>query len=232
MHYAPMRHQQSVPEAQVELAYEFEKNRYLPLAKPAFAQLAAPTSTEISLSEFVKLDQIDPVYFETSYFVIPGPGGERPYALLYRALRDAGVVGMASVAMHRREHIVVLRPDARGLLLHTMFYADEVRGGEQYTAEADVNLKELKMAAMMIEAMAGEFDIHKYHDPYREKLQALIDSRMPAAGTAPPAAKPAASPIDLIEALQASLSQLRKPPSEERGTRAVAKTKRLSRKAG
>jgi DNA end-binding protein Ku len=232
VHYEPVRSAERVPETRVELAYEFEKNRYVPLAKEALAQLAAPTSTDIELSEFVKLEQIDPVYFETSYFVIPGPGGERPYALLYRALRDAGRVGMASIAMHRREHTVVLRPDARGLLLHTMFYADEVRTEQQYAAQADVNPKELKMAATLIDALSGDFDSGKYRDPYREKMQALIDTRVAAADKTRPAERPATAPPDVMEALRASLDSLRKPAAGESRARAASKIKRSSRKAG
>ncbi len=216
----------------VEHAFEYQKDVYVPIEKTALAQLAAPTSTEIALSEFVKLDQIDPVYFETSYFVLPGNGGEKPYALLYRALHDAAYVGIASMAMHRREHTVVLRPGAHGLLLHTMFYADEVRSEQEYHAAEEINPKELTLATTLVNALAGDFDISKYKDPYREKLQALIDERQPTSVPAEAAPRTAAPVTNIMEALHASLAKLKKPVREESVAKAPAKAKRAARKAG
>ena len=228
VHYAPAAAPASEGSAspEIEKAFEYEKDRYVSLPKEALKNLAVPTSTAMDISEFVKLEEIDPLYFEASYYVTPEPGGEKPYALLFAALRQSAYVGIASIAMHRREHTVILRPGDRGLILHTMFYQDEVRSAQEFIAEPDANAKELQMAGMLIDAMAGRFDPGKFKDPYREKLQALIDSRLE---NAPPEAQPAAERqtpvVDIMEALKQSLSKLKKPIA------AAQTSKKASKKA-
>lgn len=237
VHYAPSVAATSPdsPPPQIEKAYEYEKDRYVALPKETLKNLAAPTSTAVDISEFVKLDEIDPLYFEASYYVVPESGGEKPYSLLFAALRESGYVGIASIAMHRREHTVILRPGNRGLILHTMFYEDEVRTQQEFIVEADANPKELQMATMLINAMASHFDPKKFKDPYREKLQVLIDLRLE---NAPPAALPATAAstpvVDIMEALKQSLSRLKKPAdaAQSADPAAARSHRKSSRKAG
>ncbi len=200
---------------EVVKAFEYEKDRYVTLDKPDLDRLAVKTSTDMEIAEFVKLEEIDPVFFETSYFVAADPGGEKPYALLFAAMRRSGHVGIATVAMHRREHVVILRPGEKGLMLHTMFYADEVRREQEYAAAPDlVTSRELDMAALLVQALTGTFQPEKYKDSYQEKLNALIENRL--AGVEKSQGEPAqtAKPVvDIMEALKSSLARLKKPPA-------------------
>lgn len=131
------------------------------------------------------------------------PSSEKPYALLYRSLKETNLVGVAQIAMHRREHIVLVRSGKSGLIAHTMYFSTEVRADQEYRAdEALVNPKELELANTLVGALRAEFAPEKYRDSYRDQLEKLIDAKFagqpiaPAQSLAP--AKPAA---DIIEAL-------------------------------
>ena len=109
----------------------------------------------------------------------PDEGGEKPYALLFEALRETKYYGVAKIAMHNREHIVILRPSGKGMLLHTMFYTDEIRQVEEFrTDTSQVKEKELALAKMLIESLAAEFEPEKYNDTYRDNLQKLIEAKL------------------------------------------------------
>jgi DNA end-binding protein Ku len=195
------------------------------------AALRPQTSSEMEITEFVKVEEIDPIYYETSYYVVPEAGGEKPYGLLYAALRDTGKAGLGSLAMHGRQHVVAIRAGRDALMLHVMFYENEV-GRAPHRVEGDApSAKELDLAKMLVGALEAKFDPGKWKDAYEERLKALIESRTPvaAAGAAP--AKRAAVPegADLMEALRKSLAIARKPVESERvpakGKRPPAKRK-------
>lgn len=213
--------------------YEYEKNRFVALDADELKNLAPKTATEMEILEFVKLDEVDPVYFETSYYVRPEEAGEKAYALLYRALQLSGLVAVARFAMHSREHVVILRPGKKGLITHTMFFASEVRAEEEYAADtSSLKQKELELAETLIGSLAANFEPEKYHDTYREQLEALIEAN--AQGKTPAAKVPAASKarvVDIAEALQKSLAALKKPPASEKDKQPAAKAKKPSARA-
>ncbi|HEY7336251.1 MAG TPA: Ku protein [Bryobacteraceae bacterium] len=186
--------------------------------------LAPKTSTTMELVEFVNLASVDPIYFETSYYVQPEPAGEKPYALLYKSLKETGLVGVEQIAMHRREHIVIVRGGKSGLIAHTMYFSSEVRADQEFHAdESLVSPKELDLANTLITSMAAEFAPEKYRDTYREQLEKLIAEKagspsIPAA-SAPPKTKPVA---DIMDALQKSLAGLKKPAASEEARAAEA----------
>jgi DNA end-binding protein Ku len=154
------------------------------------------------------MDEIDPVFLETSYYVAPDEAGRRPYSLLFEAMREVGFVGLAQLAMHRREHIVALRPGKTGIIAHTMFYPNEVRQTEEYRADIkDLNKKELDLAKRLIETLVTPFEPEKFRDTYRERLEQLIASKQPAPAAVP--RKPA-QVVDIMAALEKSLKQSRK----------------------
>src|SRR2546423_13257111 len=200
------------PRADLVKGYEYEKGRYVTMEKEEFRDLAPPTSTEMQILEFVKLAEIDPVFFESSYYVVPDRGGERPYALLFAALRKTGYVAIAQVAMHNREHVMVLRPGATGIISHTLFYADEVRKTEEF--QADVSLagdRELELAVKLIEALQAKFEPDKFEDTYRRKLEAAIEAKLQGGKIVrEPDARKTEVP-DIVEALKKSLTLMRKP---------------------
>jgi DNA end-binding protein Ku len=155
----------------------------------------------------VKMQEIDPVFLETSYYVIPGPGGEHAYGLFYRALTETKLAALAQIAMHGREHIIVLRGGAKGLMAHTMFYVNEVRRAEEYATEtADVSSKELDLAKKYIEALVEPFRPEEFTDSYREQLQALIASKeVPQAAETAKSKTATGKVVDIMDALRKSL---------------------------
>ena len=192
--------------------YEYEKDQYVVIEDEDIKKVAPKTAKVMEILEFVKADQVDPIYLESSYYVAPDEGGEKAYALLYEALRDSNFYGVAKVAMHNREHIIVLRPGAKGILSHTMYYQDEIRQVEEFrTDTSQVKEKELALAKMLISALEADFEPQKYRDSYRDNLQKMIEDKIEGKKVVSPPAEHVAPVIDIMEALKKSLAEKRKP---------------------
>ena len=163
--------------------------------------------------EFVAAAEIDPVYLDASYYVRPEGAVEKPYTLLYEALRRSSYAALAQWTLHNREHLVLLRPGRFGLLVHTLFYADEVRALDEFRTETQwVTPQELDLAHRLVESLAGPFEPAKYHDSYRQNLRALIDTKIRGEELKTSTEVPALRPVpDILEALMASLAQSQKP---------------------
>ena len=192
--------------------YEYEKDHYVVIEDEDIKKVAPKTAKVMEILEFVKADQVDPVYLESSYYVAPDEGGEKPYALLFQALRDSNYFGLAKVAMHNREHIIVLRPGAKGIVSHTMYFQDEIRQVEEFRTDTSlVKDKELALAKMLISSLEAEFEPQKYHDAYRENLQKMIEAKIEGKKVVETPAEHVAPVIDIMEALKRSLAEKRKP---------------------
>jgi DNA end-binding protein Ku len=213
--------------AELVKGYEFAPDRFVVVTKDDLAKITVASSREIQILEFVRLAEIDPIYYETSYYLTPDRAGERPYALLLQALRESGFVALAQLAMHNREHVVVIRPGRTGMVLHTMFYGDEIRRDDEYRADTSaVAAKELELAKRLIEALASPFDPGKYKDSYREKLNELIAAKVSGEQTYEAPEPRAASVVNILDALQQSLSKIeRKPPAAEGSAKRVRKAR-------
>jgi DNA end-binding protein Ku len=230
-----------LPEQSVVKGYEYEKGRFVALEQEELKSVAPKTSTAMDIEEFVALAEVDPVYFETSYYVTPEEAGEKAYALLYRSMQTTGLVAIAQFAMHSREHVVVLRPGKHGLLAHTMFYASEVRGEEEHRAETSaVAEKELNLAEMLIRSLASSFEPEKYRDTYRERLESMIAKKVEGQpiSTVETVSRPAAV-VDIADALRRSLANLKKPATSDQQSRTpeaapvtAPRAKKTSRTAG
>ena len=202
-----------VPRNELVKGYEYEKDKYVVIQEDDIKKAAPPSSRTMEILEFVKSDQVDPVYLESSYYMAPDDAGEKPYALLFEALRRSGYVGIAKIAMHNREHIVILRPGRKGILLHTMYYEDEVRKVEEFrTDTALVKDKELELAMTLVSSLAAEFEPRKYKDSYRENLMAMIQAKVQGRQVVEtPVTQHLAPVVDIMEALKASLQMGKKP---------------------
>ena len=209
-------------ETEILKGYEISKDRYVTFEPREIAALRPRTSTELSILEFVRLSEIDPLFFDTSYYLAPDGGGQKAYALLHRALAESGYAALGSFAMHGREHAALIRPGGHGLILHTLYRAGEVRAEEEYRGDpALVNAKELELAKRLIGALAARFDPEKLKDTFEERLRTLIDARADRAVEAYQRGEPAkgAPVVDIMQALRKSLEMVRKPPrSEQAGT--------------
>ena len=201
-----------VPRSELVKGYEYEKDRYVVIDDEDVKKVAPKTAKVMEILEFVKADQVDPIYLESSYYVAPDEGGEKPYALLFQALRESNYYALAKVAMHNREHVIVLRPGAKGILSHTMFYQDEIRQVEEFRTDTSlVKEKELEMAKMLIASLEAEFEPQKYRDEYRENLRGMIEAKIAGRSVVETPAAPVAPVIDIMEALKKSLAEKRKP---------------------
>src|SRR5438067_9625704 len=159
--------------------YEYRKGEYVIIEPEEIKKIEPKTSKAMEILEFVKADEIDPLYFESSYYLMPEEAGRRPYALLATALRESDYVAIAKLAMHNREYTVFLRPYEKGIMLHTMYYQDELSRIEQL-APPDLEVKEaeLKVAQQLIRALEAKFEPRKYHDTFEENLKQLIQARL------------------------------------------------------
>jgi DNA end-binding protein Ku len=194
--------------------YEYEKDHYVVIEDEEIRKVAPKTAKVMEILEFVKAEQVDAIYLESSYYVAPEEGGERAYALLFSALRDSGYFGLAKVAMHNREHIIVLRPGDKGIISHTMYFQDEIRQVDEFRTDTSlVKEKELAMAKMLISSLEADFEPEKYHDSYRENLQKMIEAKIEGKKVVETPAEHVAPVIDIMEALKKSLAEKRKPAS-------------------
>jgi len=207
-----------IEKSQVLKGYEISKDRFVTFEPQEVAALRPRTSTELDIAEFVKLEAIDPIFFETSYYAAPDRGGEKAYALLFQALRQTEYVAIGSLAMHGRQHATVIRAGSRGLILHTLFYENEVRADEEYRTDTSlVTAKELELAKTFVRALAAPFTPSKLKDDFEERLRALVEERAESAVETyqrggPPAEAPV---IDIMEALRKSIEMAKKPPQRE-----------------
>jgi DNA end-binding protein Ku len=218
-----------VERADLVRGYEVSRDQYVRVTDDELRSLEGEASRTIDIAEFVPLEHVDPIYFEKTYYLGPEKGGEKPYRLLAEAMRDSKKVALATFVMRGKESLVLIRAAGGGLMLHTMFFADEVRNfGEISKGEgAEVRPNELTLATRLIEGLStDEFAPDRYRDAYRERVLELIQQKAEGrevSAAPPPAGRPQV--IDLVQALEASLAK--KPPRQ--AVTAIADKKPLAR---
>jgi len=203
---------QPVPRSELVKGYEYEKGRYVVIEEEDIRKVAPKTAKVMEILEFVPGGAVDAIYLESSYYMAPDEGGEKPYALLFEALRQSSYYAVAKIAMHNREHIVILRPGKKGILLHTMYYADEIRQVDEFRTNTElVKPNELAMANMLIETLKAEFEPEKYRDTYRDNLMQMIEAKKEGQEVVETPEAHVAPVIDIMEALKRSLAEKKKP---------------------
>jgi DNA end-binding protein Ku len=225
-----------VERADIVKGYEYAKGEYVVVEPDEIKKIEPKTARAMEILEFVKADDVDPIYFETSYYLMPEEAGKRPYALLVRALEESDYLAVAKLTMHNREYTALLRPHEGGLLLHTMYYEDEIRRVEHFGETDKLALKdaEVKVAHQLIEALADKWDPKKYRDSFEENVKKLIQAKLE--GKELPAVEKPRKPaqvVDLMAALKQSLAQMeKKGPRRVEAAEAEARTRKASRKRG
>jgi len=220
-----------IPRSEIVKGFEYEKDRYVVIEDEEVKKVAPQTAKVMEIQEFVKAGQVDPIYFETSYYMAPDEAGEKPYALLFDALKRTGYVGIAKVAMHNREHVVILRPGEKGVLMHTMYYQHEIRQVDEFRTDLSlVKEKELTLATSLIEALAGEFEPEKYKDDYRENLLRMIEAKKQGEEVVATPEPQQAKVVDILEALKASLAMAKKPAASATTSETAAVTEKPARR--
>ncbi len=204
-----------VPRSELVKGFEYEKDRYVVIDDEDLKRIQPKTAKVMEIVEFVKEEELDSVYLEASFYLHPDEAGEKAYSLLFKAMRETGHVGIAKICMHNREHTVVLRPGKHGMILHTMYYQDEVRALDEFRTDLGaLKDKELDMAKHLVEALSAPFEPEKYTDTYRETLRKMIDAKVNGQEVvAAPQSQEMAPVIDIMAALKSSLAALKKPPS-------------------
>jgi DNA end-binding protein Ku len=233
-----IRQQQICPTCNVVLTrsdlvrgYELTKDRYVHLTDDELDALEQEASQLIEIVEFVPLQEVDPVYFEKTYYIGPGKGGEKPYRLLTEAMASTNRVALAKFVMRGKENLVLIRPSQGRLMLHGMYFADEVRSfNEIEVGNAEIRPGELDLAVRLIEGLSSEeFRPEQYHDEYRERVLNLIQQKAEGKEIAvTPHAEPAVV-VDLMEALKASLAKAATKPKPAAAK--VRRTEPAERKA-
>jgi DNA end-binding protein Ku len=220
-------HEEMLESGDMIRGYAIGKNQYVTLTAEEMEQLESDENRALEITEFVELDQIDPVFFEKAYYLGPAPGGGKTYSLLAQAMKKQNKVAVARWISGHREHLVLLRPFEDGLVLHTMFYADEVRDFSAIDLEGgEVRDKEIALAELLINELTEErFDPLAYKDTYRERLMETIQSKSAGSVIVAEAGRSekAAEVVDIMEALRRSLEGKAKAKPAEKRERAPAK---------
>ncbi|NDQ58284.1 MAG: Ku protein [Acidipila sp.] len=230
-----------VERSEIVKGYEFNKDQYLLFNDEELDKIEPDSSRSMEIIEFVKMGEIDMLYFDASYYVTPEEEGKKAYFLLQTALEDSGYSAIAKVTMHQREHTVIIRPHKNGrkggMTLHTMFYPSEIRDVAEYGLNENIEVKdaEKKLAVQLIQTLAAKFQPEKYRDEYNDNMRALIAAKQEGKDVAA-VSHPARAPvIDLMAALKKSLEKKpatapKKPPV--RAVPALAKdAKKIAKKA-
>lgn len=222
----------TVERSELVKGYEVEKDRYVIVNDEEIKGIAPASSDNMEIVEFVKAEGIDPIYFDASYFMVPEDAGKKAYHLLLETMQKSGYSAVAKITMHQREYTVIVRPHADGLLLHTMFYPEEVREVPEFRRDESVNVKpqEVALAEKLVEGLAADFDPSKYHDEYQGRLMQMIEAKREGQKVETIAPKKRAPVIDLMQALQKSLGELPKKPAATAKTAAPSPAKKASTK--
>ena len=216
--------------SEIVKGYEYEKNRYVVIDPEELKNIAPPTATVMEILQFVRMEEVDPIYFETSYYVSPEDAVSRPYSLLREAMQQTRYDALAKVAMHGREHIVILRPTEKSMVLHTMYFSDELHqtNRAEVPKPAKFDKKELDLAKKLIETLASPFKPEQYHDEYKKNVEQLIEKKRKGQKVVP-IRQPKTAPVaDLMQALQQSLN--RTAAARHSGSQAKASSKKAARK--
>jgi DNA end-binding protein Ku len=212
---------EEVPYEDLIKAYEIAPDNYVTITPEELDTLEAKATKTIDIEDFVDLDQIDPVYYERPYYLVPDKGGQKAYALLRNAMRETNKVGIARVVLRTKQYLAAIRPKDDALVMETMLFADEVNPLDELDLpgpDVDVTDREEKMARSLIDSLTTEFEPDKYKDEYRERVLKLIEQK--ASGheiVVEESAEEAPRVVDLMAALEASLAAVKdgKPKPDE-----------------
>jgi len=212
--------------------YEVEKDRYVVLTDEDLNAIPVESSRAIDIHRFVDLDEIDPVMFKKSYYLVPEETGAKAYSLLREAMADDGRVGIAKVSFRDKEHLAALRFKDEAFVLETMYWPDEIReadfGGVDVSAK--IRGQELEMAKQLIESLSGDWNPEEYSDEYREAMLQIVEAKLNGQEIEVVAPEPTAKVVDLMEALKASVAAAKKEADEPAPSRKPAAKKAPAKK--
>lgn len=235
---SPIKYEKVCPACDVEIknedivkAYEYTKGKFVVLDEADLENLKRENEDKaVEIIDFVKMEQIDPIFYDRSYYMSPGDGGGKAYSLLRKALEESEKVGLAKIIIRSKEQLAVIRVYENTLVMETIHYPDEVRSAADVPnvpAENKVPKKEIDTAILLIDQLTTNFEPEKYTDDYRTALLELIEAKRTGKEVVTPAEKePVSNVTDLMAALQASIDRTKPKKTATRKKRAATKTKK------
>ena len=223
---------EEVPMEHIVKGYEVSRDTYVVITPEELDALDPKATRTIDILDFVDLDEIDPVYFDATYYMVPEKGAGKAYALLLEAMRKSKKVAIARVVLRQKQHLVALRPLKNALSMETMLYADEVVSPdtlEGLPEDVEVTDRELAMAQQLIDSLADDFKPERYKDDYRDRVLKMIEQKAEGQEIVVGAEEEEQAPVvDLMAALEASLAAAktrREEPEEEKPAKPARKRK-------
>jgi DNA end-binding protein Ku len=223
-----------VDRGEVVKGYEFDEGQYVLMEDKELKKIAAASSHNLEIVAFTKLKEIDPIFYDASYFCIPEEGGKKAYQLLTKALEDTQTVGIGTLMMHQRDYTVFLRPYQHGLVLHTMYFSNEIRQLPEYGVLEHVNIKpqEIKLTDQLIASLTEPFRPKQYHNEFQERLKRLIEAKQQGKTVEIGSENKRRAPvIDMMTALKKSLEAASSGSSGRTNHKAKPRKNTLARKA-
>jgi DNA end-binding protein Ku len=221
----------NVERSEIAKGYATAKDQYVLIDDEDLKKIAPPSSETMEIVQFVKLSEIDPLYFDASYYTVPEEPGKKAYQLLLSVMRKLDLVALAKVTMHQREYAIALRAYDHGITMHTMYYANEVRKVSEYDGlSEDANLKpqEVDMAEKLINALAKPFDPEMFQDDYQHRVLELIEAKGEGKMVKASSTKRLAPVIDLMKALESSLAEVRDSPAKKKAPTKTTKSREVA----
>jgi len=213
-----------IDRADIEKGFEISKGEYVAVADEELKKIAPATATTMDILQFVGHDEVDPIYFEASYYVAAEDKAAKPYVLFVRALTDTKQDAIAKIAMRNREHVVLIRPSKGGLVLHTLYYPNELHKANRSEAPATkYSAKELELARSLVNQLKAPFKPQEFKDEYRENVERLIEQKRKGQKFTEVKQPRTAPVVDLMEALKRSLNSSAPAPPKTPGVQALRK---------
>src|SRR3989475_6351404 len=222
--------EKAVPCDEVVRGFEYAKGTYVPISGEDLDHLPVKTVHTVDISDFVKLEEVDPIYYDKAYYLAPEETGAKAFVLLRQALEETGRAAVAKVAIRDKESLCLVRPYQDVLSMDTLFYANEIRSTKDIAVDrAGVSTKEIQMAISLIENLSDSFDPERYHDEYQAALKKLIGAKVEGAPLPAPPSERGEKIVDLMEALRASVEATKKKASDRADEKApVTRTRAIS----
>jgi DNA end-binding protein Ku len=212
--YCPF-HERDVEADELVKGWEFAKGQFVLVEDSDLEAVALQRSQSVDIIRFVPIDQVDPIYFDRTYYLAPaGPEAQRrPYVLLLRAMQEAGMAAVGKFVLWGKENLCLIRPLGESLVLETLFFAEDIRPRQEIdeaVEETEVKGPELVMATQLVESLVGDFDPKDYENEYRNELRAMLQAKLEGKEITAPEPAPEAPVVDLMEALKQSVAQAQK----------------------
>jgi DNA end-binding protein Ku len=212
--YCPF-HERDVEADELVKGWEFSKGQFVLVEDSDLEAVALQRSQSVDIIRFVPIDQVDPIYFDRTYYLAPaGPEAQRrPYVLLLRAMQEAGMAAVGKFVLWGKENLCLIRPLGESLVLETLYFAEDIRPRKEIdeaVEETEVKGPELAMATQLVESLVGDFDPKDYENDYRNELRAMLDAKLEGKEIKAPEPAPEVAVVDLMEALKQSVAQAQK----------------------